>query len=477
MPFISTQRTKILATIGPASSSYENLKALAITGVDAFRLNFSHGTHKDHQEVIERITKINKELGLHVGIIADLQGPKLRIGTIKNNRLDLAPGDIITFVNKECEGTMECIYMNYDQFPTDVEIGERVMIDDGKLVFEVVETNKLDTVKLKTLFGGVLSSKKGVNLPDTKLSLPSLTKKDLVDLEYVMTQPINWLALSFVRSARDVVELKKLVRSYGHSALIISKVEKPEAVEDLEAIVEMSDAIMVARGDLGVEVPMERLPIIQKKIVSTCHRHAKPVIVATQMLESMITNPSPTRAEITDVANAVLDGADCLMLSGETSVGDHPVKVIEAMKKIIVEAEVIFDLSGKQPVPSRASRTFYPDVLCLNAAKTAVEIDAKAIVGMTSSGYTAFQISSYRYKIPVHIFSDKQDTLSMLSIVWGVQCHYYDKFTNTDETIIDVSEILKQADVVKAKDIIVNVGSMPLYKRYRANMMRITLID
>lgn len=477
MKFISTQRTKILATIGPASAGYDQLKALALEGVDGFRLNFSHGTHKDHQSVIENIVKINKELDLHIGIIADLQGPKLRIGTIKNNKLNLSPGDVITFVNKECEGTMECIYMNYSLFPTDVKIGERVMIDDGKLVFEVIETNKLDTVKLKTLFGGELSSRKGVNLPDTKLSLPSLTEKDLKDLAYIMTQPVNWVALSFVRSSRDVVELKKLVRSYGHSAQIISKIEKPEAISDLEAIIEISDGIMVARGDLGVEVPMERLPVMQKHIVRTCHKYGKPVIVATQMLESMITNPSPTRAEITDVANAVLDGADCLMLSGETSVGIHPVKVIEAMKKIIIEAEVIFDIADKRPVPNKVSKTFYSDVLCLNAAKTAVEVGAKAIVGMTSSGYTAFKISSYRYKTPIHIFSDKPATLRMLSIVWGVQTHYYDKFTDTDETIIDVSNILKEVEVVKDGDIVVNVGSMPLYKRYRANMMRITLID
>ncbi len=477
MEILSHQRSKIIATVGPACSKKEKLEELVRAGVDAFRLNFSHGNHADHQQVIESIRQINSEQNLHIGIIADLQGPKLRIGSIKNNKLELNPGDVLTFVNKECIGTIKQIYMNYAQFAQDVQTGDRILIDDGKLIFEVVETNKIDTVKLKTIYGGILSSNKGVNLPDTNISLPSLTDKDLKDLEFLFQQPIQWIALSFVRSPDDVADLIKILRQNGHPARVMAKIEKPEALAHIDQIIHLADAIMIARGDLAVEVPMERLPIIQKDIIRRCLQASKPVVVATQMMESMIDNPSPTRAEITDVANAVLDGTDCLMLSAETSVGKHPAKVVQAMTSIIDEAELVFDLSPTRAVPEPNSKTFLSDVLCLNTAKTASELKCKAIIGMTSSGYTAFKVSSFRFKTPIHIFSDLTDTLSMLSIVWGVRCHYYDKFVSTDETIEDVVRILKQKQILKPGDLAVNIGSMPLYKRYRANMMKITVVE
>lgn len=476
MHIADNKNTKIVATVGPASSSYANLLELIQAGVNIFRLNFSHGAYEDHQQVIDNITYINEKHNLHIGILADLQGPKLRVGKIENNALNLAPGDIVTFVNQECIGTKERIYMSYQQFPQDVTPGERVLLDDGKLVFEVVETNKVDTVQLKVIFGGILSSNKGVNLPDTNVSLPALTEKDLRDLDYMLTQPINWIALSFVRSPEDVRDLRRRIEAKNHPAKIIAKIEKPEGVRRIDKIIKASNAIMIARGDLGVELPMERLPLIQKEIIRKCIQRARPVIVATQMMESMITNPSPTRAEITDVANAVLDGADAVMLSGETSVGHHPVKVVEAMTLIIREAEKHPNLT-KRPVPVAKASTFLSDVVCFNAAKTAEEIGAKAIIGMTSSGYTAFKVSSYRPHCEIIMFSDRIHMLATLNLVWGVKCFYYNKFTTTDETIQDVAEILKDAGRVKVGDIIVNTGSMPLEKRYRTNMMKITVID
>ncbi len=477
MEHLFEKNTKIVATVGPASNSYEKLFKLAQSGVNVFRLNFSHGTHDDHLEVINNIILINDKYPYHLGILADLQGPKLRVGEIKDNALPLKAGDVITFTNKQCVGTMESIYMSYTQFAADVNVGERVLVDDGKLVFEVIETNKLDTVKLKVLFGGVLSSRKGVNLPETKISLPSLTEKDLVDLEFMLTQPINWIALSFVREAKDIIDLKERIEAADHPAKVIAKIEKPEAVDNIDAIIKASNGVMVARGDLGVEVPMERLPIIQKEIIERCIQRARPVIVATQMMDSMITNPSPTRAEITDVANAVLDGTDAVMLSGETSVGKHPVVVVEAMKKIIKEAEKRFSFAGRRPVPSPKSRTFLSDVVCFNAAKAAVELNAVGIIGMTSSGYTAFKVSSYRPSSHVFIFSDRLHMLSAISLVWGVRPYYYDKFTTTDETINDVTEILKNAGRIQQGDVVVNTGSMPLHRRHRTNMLKVTVVE
>jgi pyruvate kinase len=479
MKIVDHQNTKIVATIGPASSSYEMLDKLIHAGVDIFRLNFSHGSHEEHQKVIEHIVRLNNEHGTHVGILGDLQGPKLRVGEMKDNGIKLDEGDIITFVNTKCVGTKEAIYMSYDRFAKDVKVGEKVLVDDGKLEFEVVETNHKDEVKLKVLFGGTLSSNKGVNLPNTKISLPSLTPKDEKDLAFMLTQPINWIALSFVRSAKDVRDLRKRIEAAGHDAKIISKIEKPEAIERIDKIIKSSNGIMVARGDLGIEVPMKKLPVIQKEIIEKCIQRARPVIVATQMMDSMITNPTPTRAEVTDVANAVLDGADAVMLSGETSVGKHPIKVVEAMNQIIEEAEKHYfpEIKSKRPKPAKKSRTFFSDVVCFKAAEVAESVGAKAIIGMTSSGYTAFKISSYRPNSKVYVFSEKHSMLSTLNLCWGVRCYYYDKFRTTDQTIDDVTSILKDLNKIKPGDVIVNTGSMPIHKRHRTNMLKVTVVE
>lgn len=475
------QKTKIVATVGPSCNTYEGLKALAIAGVDVFRLNFSHGTHEGHKAVIDHILKINYELQYHISILADLQGPKLRVGKIENNSFPLTKGQILTFTNEPCIGTPEKVYMSYDQFAQDVEEGERILVDDGKVVLKVVETNKTDTVKLEVLHGHTLSSNKGVNLPDTKVSLPALTEKDIEDLNFILTQPVNWIALSFVRTARDLQDLQERISAVKHEAKIIAKIEKPEAIENIDKIIKTANGIMVARGDLGVELPIEKVPMIQKDIIKKCIKRARPVIVATQMLDSMTENPSPTRAEVTDVANAVLDGTDAVMLSGETAAGAHPTLVVETMANIIQEVEggklYWESIKEKRPTASLKSRTFISDVVCFNAARTAEELNAKAIIGMTTSGYTAFKVSSFRPNTNILMMSDRRMMLATMNLIWGVRCFYYDKFTTTDETIQDVVDILKESQVVEPGDVIVNTGSMPIERRFRTNMMKVTIVE
>lgn len=469
--------TKIVATVGPASNSYEMLLALARAGVDIFRLNFSHGTHEDHRKVIQHITYINETYDYHVGILADLQGPKLRVGQIKEEPLMLKAGDVINFVSHECDGTPEHIYMSYQELPRDVNPGELILVDDGKIRLEVLETNRVDTVKLKVLVGGPLKSNKGVNLPYTKVKLPALTEKDLEDLEFILTQPVNWIALSFVRSPKDIKDLRRRIESRGHPAKIIAKIEKPEAVANIDKIIKASNGIMIARGDLGIEMPIEQLPLIQKNIIRKCLQRARPVIVATQMMETMIDHPTPSRPEVTDVANAVLDGADAVMLSGETAVGKYPVEVVQTMNRIIqvVENDESFHIEPPKAVPKAS--TFHSDVICFAAVDVADEIKAKAIIGLTVQGYTAFKISSCRPKRRIFIFSDRIYMLATLNLVWGVKGYYYDKFTTTDDTITDVIEILKKDGQLQPGDNVVNVGAMPLHARKRTNMLKITEVE
>ncbi len=471
------QKTKIVATLGPSSSDSKTLLELIRAGVDVFRLNFSHGTHEDHLKIIEKVTQIRDTYNVSIGLLADLQGPKIRLGNIENGSIEISEGEILDFTTESAKGTKSHIFVNYSNFPKDVSAGEKVLIDDGKVVLEVQDTDRKSHVKLKVIHGHTLSSNKGVNLPDTKLSLPSLTKKDLHDLEFVLTQPFNWIALSFVRKSKDITELSQIIKSRGHGAKIIAKVEKPEALSNIKSIIRASDAVMVARGDLGIEVPMEKLPGIQKSIIRRCIQSGKPVIVATQMMESMITNPSPTRAETTDVANAVIDGADAVMLSAETSVGNFPIEVVSVMNRIITEAEKDYEIMGKRPKADPKSNTYLSDVICYKAAKTAEEVHAKGIIGLTVSGYTAFKVSSFRANIPIYIFSHKKEMLDTLNLVWGVKCFHYDKFTSTDETIQDLVKILKNEKLLKKGDLVINTGSMPLKSRSRTNMMKITIID
>jgi pyruvate kinase len=476
MSNLNFQKTKILATIGPASADYNTLLELVHSGIDAVRLNFSHGVQADHLRVIEFVQHINKKYNTNISLLGDLQGPKLRIGELENNGFALKKGDILTFVHEKCIGTPDKIYMSYDTFAQDVKVGEKVLVDDGKVELLVKETNGKDTVKLEVLFGNYLSSRKGVNLPDTQVSLPSLTEKDLADLDFMLTQPFNWIALSFVRNANDIAELRKKIEAKNHSAKIIAKIEKPEAIKNIDEIINATDGVMVARGDLGVEMPMERLPMLQKMIIEKCIRQAKPVIVATQMMDSMIKNPTPTRAEIMDVANAVIDGADVVMLSNETAMGDHPAKVVEAMCRIVQQAETQDSIYYRSFKPTDTSESFLSDAVCFTACRLAREVKAKAIVGMTKSGYTGFVVSSYRPKSQIFIFSPDANMLNTLNLVWGIRCFYYDKFTTTDETFKDVQDILIAKGLLKIGDTLINTGSMPLHARKKTNMLKISIV-
>jgi pyruvate kinase len=477
------KRTKIVATLGPASSSAEVIEDMIRAGTDVCRINFSHGAYDKVLEQIGHIRAINEKLGTHTAILADLQGPKLRIGLVENNNVELVAGKEIIITTNECVGTAERIYITYPQFPQDVTIGDYIMIDDGKLLLTVFATNRKDEVKALISHGGILSSKKGVNLPNTKISLPCLTEKDLKDLDFALTHKVDWIGLSFVRSASDIVELKHLILNFDHNVTtkVVAKIEKPEAVKDIDGIIAEADAIMVARGDLGVEVPMQKVPVIQKMLVAKCLAASKPVIIATQMMESMITNISPTRAEVNDVANSVVDGADAVMLSGETSVGNHPAKVVEAMTKIIehVEQEIDIynrDISSAPEVDLRNER-FLTDSICFTASKMAQRTSAAAIVTMTHSGYTAFKLASSRPRAKIYVFTDNRHILTTLNLVWGVQGFYYDKNISTDHTIADIKLILKNSGMVKINDLIINIASIPLSEKGKSNMIKLSAVD
>ena len=469
-------RTKIVATMGPATADINVLENLFNEGLDICRINFSHGDYSAVESTINNIRELNKKLNRHVGILADLQGPKLRIGVMKNGGIEINTGDEIQITTKECEGDAERLFMTYPQFPLDVKVGETVLIDDGKIHLKVLETNGKDNVRCLITNGGFLTSKKGVNLPNTKISLPCLTVKDIRDLEFALEQDVDWIGLSFVRSVTDIVELKDIIKNKGKRARVIAKIEKPEAIKEIDNIIDVTDGIMVARGDLGVEMPMERVPLLQKMIVNKCVQIGKPVIIATQMMESMITSFTPTRAEVNDVANAVMDGADAVMLSAETSVGKFPAKVIEMMRKIIAEVEEVDTIYYKEHTPSIKTITFITDSICYNACALAHHAGAQAIISMTNSGYTAFKLSSHRPKAPIFIFTDNRTLLTTLSLVWGVRGYYYDKYDSTDQTIDDLKRIIKEYGLVKDDDLVINIASMPMKEKGRTNMMKLSYI-
>ena len=347
------KKTKIVATLGPASSDKDTLRQMFQAGLNVCRLNFSHGSHEDHAAVVKTIRELNDETGLNVAILADLQGPKIRTNEMENNGVELVNGSIVTIGIEKVVGTAQRFSINYEKLPQDVQAGERILLDDGKLALEVVATDGKKEFTAKVIHGGILSSKKGVNFPNTRISMPSLTPKDLEDLEFALTQDVDWIGLSFVRSARDIIELKHIIASKKAKAKVIAKIEKPEAIDDIDEIIRESDGLMVARGDLGVEVPFQKVPLIQKMLITKCITQAKPIIVATQMMETKINNITPTRAEVNDVANAVLDGADAVMLSGETSVGKFPVEVIKTMANIVTEMEQFDGIYNKEELPER----------------------------------------------------------------------------------------------------------------------------
>jgi pyruvate kinase len=470
-------RTKIVATMGPASSQKEMLISMIEAGLNVCRLNFSHGSQEVHQKTIDTIREINAAYKTNVGILADLQGPKIRIGMVQEGGIQLVNGAQITITTTEQIGDNEKIYITYDTFPNDVRQGEIILLDDGKLQLRVLSTNNKDEVRCEVVHGGILTSRKGVNLPNTKVSLPSLTEEDLSNLHFALKNDIEWIGLSFVRDANDIVELKHIIAQSGKPARVIAKIEKPEAIENIDEIISVTDGIMVARGDLGVEMPMEEVPVLQKMIAKKCRAAGKPVIVATQMLESMITTPRPTRAEVNDVANSVLDGADAVMLSGETSVGEFPLIVIETMQKIITNVEEnAYPYNTNKKLDTNSSQ-YLADAVCGSAVYLAEKTNAIGIVSMTYSGYTAFEISSHRPKASTFIFTSNRNLLNALSLVWGVQAFYYDKFESTDNTISEVNTILKKQNLVKAGDVVINTAAMPIENKGKTNMVKVTVID
>lgn len=469
------KKTKIVATLGPSCSSKEVIKDMVDAGVNVFRINFSHADYTDVKERIDIIRGLNEEFGYTTAILADLQGPKLRVGVMKEDVV-VNKGDIITFQTAEdVPGTAERVYMNYKEFPSDVNPGEKILLDDGKLIFEALETNGTTEVVCKVLQGGPLKSKKGVNLPNTKVSLPALTKKDIKDALFAIENEVDWIALSFVRTPKDLEELQDLIsKNSSYKIPIVAKIEKPEAVENIDKIVAFCDGLMVARGDLGVEIPAEEVPLIQKKLIHRAKTARIPVIVATQMMETMITSLTPTRAEVNDVANSVMDGADAVMLSGETSVGNYPVEVIETMTRIIRSVEDSPLISVPQNPPHVRTKRFITKSICYHAAIMANEIKAKAISTLTNSGYTAFQISAWRPSAHILVFTSNRRILTQMNLLWGVRSFYYDKFASTDDTVEDVNKMAKQKGFVEKGDMVINLAAMPIAEKGMVNTLRVS---
>ena len=472
------KRTKIVATVGPACDTYEGMVELVKAGVNVFRLNFSHGTHENKAAIIQIIRKINESLPYNIAILADLQGPKLRVGEIENNALEINPGDKLTFTNTKCIGTRKQIYVSYPNLHNDVVAGNLIMIDDGKLEVKVTKVLPNNNVEVVVVVGGILSSKKGLNLPDTIISLPALTEKDLEDLDFIIGQNVDWIALSFVRKVKDITGLKDILTARKSKAKVIAKIEKPEAITNIRDIILESDGIMIARGDLGVELPIEKVPLIQKEIIRKCMHRAKPVIVATQMMESMIDRIKPNRSEITDVANAVLEGADALMLSAETATGQHPRLVIETMSKIICEVEkTAYDYNRDDILaPQPHSPSFLSDAICYSACKLAQDVKADALIGMTQSGYTGFMLSSYRPKSYLYVFSKEKSLINQLSLSWGVRAIFYDEEESLDDIFFDQIGILEERGFLKQGDIVVNTGSTPVSLHLPTNVLKITKV-
>jgi pyruvate kinase len=471
------KKTKIVATLGPASSDKEVLRQMFYAGLNVCRLNFSHGSHEDHAAVVKTIRELNEETGLNVAILADLQGPKIRTNEMENNGVELINGSIVTIGTEKVLGTADRFSINYAKLPQDVQAGERILLDDGKLALEVVSTDGKSEFTAKVIHGGILSSKKGVNFPKTRISMPSLTEKDLIDLDFALEQNVDWIGLSFVRSGRDIIELKHIIANKKCKAKVIAKIEKPEAIDDIDAIIKESDGLMVARGDLGVEIPYQNVPIIQKMLINKCIIHAKPIIVATQMMESMITNITPTRAEVNDVANAVLDGADAVMLSGETSVGKFPIDVIKTMTNIVTEMEKFDGIYNKEEIPDKNQARFITDSICFNACRLSQRVEADAILTMSFSGYTAYKIASQRPKSTIYVFTSNKQILTQLNLVWGVKAFFYNKQISTDHTIADIKYLLKKEDLLKEGDLVINIASIPLEDLGSSNMLKLSYVE
>ncbi|MDB9793924.1 pyruvate kinase [Flavobacteriaceae bacterium] len=472
---MTLNKTKIIATLGPSSTGKPMLKSLMEEGVNVFRVNFSHANHSEVKKTVLNIREISSLLGLHVAVLGDLQGPKIRLGTVKEN-VFIENGDTVSITTSEVEfGDSSLVSINYLGFPKDVAKGEKILVDDGKIILKIIETNKKDLVKAEVVQGGELKSRKGVNLPNTKISLPALTEKDRTDALFAIKNNFDWLALSFVRSKEDVYSLEGLIKQNSENKIpIIAKIEKPEAIKNLDAILQAADGLMVARGDLGLEIPAEEVPLNQKLMVNMAKKARKPIIIATQMMESMIDSLTPSRAEVNDVANSVMDGADAVMLSGETSVGQYPVQVIQTISKIIKGVENSPLIKVPNTLPEIHSKRVITKAICFQACNIANELKASAICTLTNSGYTAWQISSWRPSAMILVFTSNKRILSQLGLLWGVRCVFYDNFVSTDRTVEEVNELAVKKGFVKKGGLVINLAAMPVIDKGQVNTLRIS---
>jgi len=476
---LTNKKTKIVATLGPACSTREIIKDMIEAGVNVFRINFSHADYEGVKEKIDIIRGLNEEFGYTTAILGDLQGPKLRVGVMEEGTV-VHDGDEITFTTAEdIIGNAKKAFMKYQNFPNDVNVGERILLDDGKLIFEIVSTDKKTEVVAKVIQGGELKSKKGVNLPNTKISLPALTEKDIADAIFAIEQKVDWIALSFVKTPRDLQDLQELIAKHSEVKIpIIAKIEMPEALENMDKIVAYCDGLMVARGDLGVELPAHEVPLVQKDLIRRAKTARIPVIVATQMMETMITSLTPTRAEVNDVANSVMDGADAVMLSGETATGNYPVQVIQRMTQICEAVENSPLIQVPQNTPQIKTKRFVTKTVCHQAALLANEIEAKAICTLTNSGYTAFQISAWRPSTAhILVFTSNRRILTQLNLLWGVKSFYYDNEESTDDTVTDVNQIAIDKGYVQKGDYLINLAAMPIKDKGMVNTMRVSEIE
>ena len=468
-------KTKIIATLGPSSTSKTKIKSLIQAGVNVFRVNFSHAIHSEIKQTVKDIRDVSSLLNRHISILGDLQGPKIRLGIVEEEVI-IKKGDTISITTKIIEqGNGALVSINYPDFPKDVSENEIILIDDGKLILKVIKTNSVDFVEAKVIQGGALKSKKGVNLPNTNISLPALTDKDKKDALFAIENCFDWIALSFVRTKKDVKQLEKLISKNSDFKIpIIAKIEKPEAIENMSGILKAADGLMVARGDLGLEIPAEEVPLKQKLLVKKAKQARKPIIIATQMMESMIDSLTPSRAEVNDVANSVMDGADAVMLSGETSVGKYPVEVIKTMAKIIGGVENSPLIKVPNTLPEIKSKRVVTKAICFHACNIANELDAAAICTLTNSGYTAWQISSWRPNSVILVFTSSKRVLTQLSLLWGVRCIYYDNFVSTDKTVEEVNQLAKDKGFVKKNDLVVNLAAMPVKDKGQVNTLRLS---
>ncbi|MDF9815755.1 pyruvate kinase [Streptomyces sp. SPB162] len=455
------RRAKIVCTLGPAVDSYDQLKTLAEAGMNVARFNFSHGTHAEHEERYQRVRKVAEETGRAIGVLADLQGPKIRLAKFADGPVELVSGDEFTITADEVPGDKTICGTTYKGLPGDVSKGDPILINDGNVALRVIEVEG-PRVRCLVVEGGVISDHKGINLPGAAVNVPALSEKDIEDLRFALAMGVDMVALSFVRDASDVKDVHRVMDEEGRRVPVIAKVEKPQAVENMEAVVMAFDAVMVARGDLAVEYPLERVPVVQKQLIELCRRNAKPVIVATQMMESMITNSRPTRAEASDVANAILDGADAVMLSAESSVGKYPIDTVKTMSRIVEAAEEELLKRGLQPLaPGKKPRT-QGGAVARAAAELADFLDAKTLVAFTQSGDTARRLARYRVPAPVLAFTTDPSTRNQLALTWGVETYVVPYVDNTDAMVEVVdTEMLKLKEYNAGDTVIITAGSPP----------------